>query len=221
MTEKIILCWSGGKDSAMALYELRKAGAYEVVALLSTVTEEHDRVSMHDVRRLLLEKQAKEVGLPLEKVTIPKNGRNETYACRMQAALFKYQREGIRLVAFGDIFLEDLRRYRERNLSRLGMKGYFPLWKRDTEELVSAFIDAGFKGIVTCVDSRVLEKTLVGSLIDRKFVSLLPPSVDACGENGEYHSFVIDGPVFTRGLTVSCGEVVSRDAFYFCDLVPG
>lgn len=221
MAEKIILCWSGGKDSAMALYELRKVRRYEVVALLSTVTEEHDRVSMHDVRRLLLEKQAKEVGLPLDKVYIPKNGRNETYACRMQEALSKYQRDGISLVAFGDIFLEDLRQYRERNLSRLGMKGYFPLWKRDTGELVSDFIDAGFKGIVTCVDSRVLDKTLLGSPINRRFVSLLPSSVDVCGENGEYHSFVTNGPVFTRGLTVSCGKVGSRDAFYFCDLVPG
>ena len=219
--ERVLLTWSGGKDSAMALHALQSSGAYEVVALLTTVTEQYDRVSMHGVRTALLERQADSLGLPLEKVYIGANASNDEYEARMRDKLAYYQARGVSSVAFGDLFLEDVRRYREENLSRVGMKGLFPLWGRDTSELAHSFIDLGFKAVITCVDSNLLDGAFVGRDFDREFLSELPAAVDRCGENGEFHSFVYEGPLFRSGILYERGEIVLRDSrFYYCDLTP-
>jgi len=221
MKEKIILSWSGGKDSSLAYCYLRETGAYEIAGLLTTVTDGYDRVSMHGVRRILLEQQAKSLGLPLQKVYISKDATNNEYESRMREVLVAYQDRDISSVGFGDISLEDVRRYREEKLAQLGMKGVFPLWKRDTAELIRDFIDLGFKAIVTCVDSRLLDSSFVGKMIDDDFISRLPSHVDPNGENGEFHSFVIDGPIFKQKIKAPIGEIIFRDPFYFCDLLPG
>ena len=221
MTEKVILSWSGGKDSALALHELQKTGDYEIMALLTTVTEGYDRISMHGVRRILLERQADSLGFPLEKVFISKDTSNEKYESKMQKVLEKYLIAGVSSVVFGDIFLEDVRKYREDNLLRIGMKGIFPIWKRDTTELAHTFIDLGFKAVIICVDSNVLDRTFVGRLFDEQFLSELPSTVDPCGENGEFHSFVYDGPIFQERILHTIGEIILRDnRFYYCDLLP-
>ena len=221
MAEKIIFTWSGGKDSAMALYELQRTHSYEVSALLTTITEDYERISMHGVRRILLERQADSLGVSLEKVFISKNTSNEEYESKMQEALIKYRATGVSSVVFGDIFLEDLRKYREDNLSKVDMKGIFPIWKRDTTELAHTFIDLDFKAFVTCVDSNVLDKKFVGRVFDEQFLSELPSTVDACGENGEFHSFAYDGPIFRERIAFTVGDIVLRDnRFYFCDLIP-
>ena len=217
--KKILLSWSGGKDSAMALYEIQKTKRYEIVALLTTVTDGYGRVSMHGVREELLERQAESLGLPLHKILIPKKVANEEYESIMREVLTTYKHEDVHSVAFGDIFLEDLRRYREGNLAKMGMEGIFPIWKRDSRELVGTFIDLGFRAITTCVDSRVLDSSFVGREIDDDFVRQLPPHVDPCGENGEHHSFVYSGPTFRREIAFTIGEIVLRDSFYFCDLL--
>lgn len=221
MNEKVLVAWSGGKDSAMALYELLASNDYKVVALLTTVTEDYDRISMHGVRSALLEAQAESLGIPLEKVYITKDSSNEEYEARMKERLTYYKSKGVSSVAFGDIFLEDLRRYREGNLSKIGMKGIFPIWKKETRALAHRFIDLGFKAIVSCVDLKVLEKRFVGRIFDGGFSSELPSGVDPCGENGEFHSFVYDGPIFRKGISFRKGEVVLRgERFWYCDLVP-
>jgi uncharacterized protein (TIGR00290 family) len=219
--EKVLLSWSGGKDSALALHELRKSGKYEVAALLTTITRDYDRICMHGVRSILLEQQAESLGVPAEKIFISKNASNEEYESSMRQILERYRSEGVCGVVFGDIFLEDLRKYRQERLSQIGMKGLFPIWKRDTAELACAFIDLGFEAIVTCADSNLLDSTLVGRPFDEQFLSTLPEAVDPCGENGEFHSFVSDGPIFQRQIPHTTGEVVLREnGFYYCDLVP-
>lgn len=220
ITEKVLFTWSGGKDSAMALYELKKSNGYEITGLLTTITEDYDRISMHGVRRALLEKQADFLCIPLEKVFISKQSSNEGYESRMRAALEKYKEVGVTSVAFGDIFLEELRRYREDNLANLGMKGIFPIWKKDSTDLAHAFIDQGFRAVITCVDSQVLNKSFVGREFDKKFLYDLPPTVDPCGENGEFHSFVYDGPIFKKRIAYTKGDIVLRDnRFYYCDVL--
>jgi uncharacterized protein (TIGR00290 family) len=221
MKEKIILAWSGGKDCSLAHYYIQEARAYEIAGLLTTVTDGYDRVSMHGVRRTLLERQAQSLGLPLQKVYIPKESTDKDYDSKMKEVLLAYQDEGINAVAFGDIFLEDVRRYREEKLAQIGMEAIFPLWKRDTTELIRSFIDLGFEALITCVDSKALDSYFAGRLINGDFVSSLPPHVDPNGENGEFHSFAIDGPIFKQRINVYTGEVVLRDSFYFCDLLPG
>lgn len=219
---KAILSWSGGKDAALALHELQSQGKYEISALLTTVTEQYDRVSMHGVRSTLLELQAEYLGLPLEKVFISKDASNEEYDSRMRQVLEKYSTAGASAVVFGDVFLDDVRKYREDNLSKAGMMGLFPLWKRDTAELALEFIDLGFEAVVTCVDTNALDKSFVGRSFDRRFLSDLPPDVDPCGENGEFHSFVYGGPIFRHRIPCKKGEIVLRDdRFYYCDLIPG
>ena len=218
--EKIILCFSGGKDSSMALYELQRQGECEVVALLTTVTDAYDRISMHGVRRSLLAAQAESLGLPLCEVSIAPGAGNDEYEANMGAALKEFHDRGIETVAFGDIFLEDLRQYREERLAQVGMRGIFPIWMRDTRELVDTFIDLGFKAYTSCIDPRVLDDSFAGRLIDRDFVDSLPAGVDPCGENGEFHSFVADGPIFQQPISISRGEVVERDGFVFCDFIP-
>jgi len=221
MKEKILLSWSGGKDSSLAHYYIKETKAYEIVALLTTITDGYDRVSMHGVRRTLLEQQAESLGLPLQKVYIPKDSTDKEYESRMKKVLLGYQDENINSVGFGDIFLEDVRKYREEKLAKIGMGAIFPLWKRDTGELIRNFINLRFKAMVTCVDSKILDSSFAGKLINDDFVSSLPPHIDPNGENGEFHSFVFDGPIFKQKINVSTGEVVLRDSFYFCDLLPG
>jgi uncharacterized protein (TIGR00290 family) len=220
MTESILFCWSGGKDSAMALYELQRANQARVTGLLTTVTEGYDRISMHGVRRPLLEEQASALGLPLHIVLIPPKCANADYEARMGEALAQQQKKGISAVAFGDIFLEDLRVYREEKLAPTGLRALFPIWKRDTHELARTFSHLGFHAVTVCVDQRVLDASFVGQEINDDFLQRLPQSVDPCGENGEFHSFVYDGPIFRHPIRVMRGEVVARDGFCFCDLLP-
>jgi len=221
VAEKVIFSWSGGKDSALALYEVQKSKNYEILALLTTITEDYDRVSMHGLRRSFLEQHANSLGIPLEKVFITKDASNEEYESKMKEALLIYQNAGVHSVVFGDIFLQDVRKYREENLSKIGMNGVFPIWRRNTTELAHSFIDLGFKAVTTCVDSNVLDVRFVGKVFDRQFLSELPPTVDPCGENGEFHSFVYDGPIFRENILFKKGEIVLRDnRFYYCDLIP-
>lgn len=219
--EKIIFAWSGGKDSAMALHKIQKSKNYEISALLTTVTEGYDRISMHGIRRTLLEEQARSLNLNLEKVYISQKSSNEEYETRMKTALTTYKNRGVSAVAFGDIFLEDLKKYREENLAKIGMKGIFPLWKRRSTKLARSFIDLGFKAVITCVDSNALDQSFAGRTFDEEFLSALPAGVDPCGENGEFHSFVYDGPIFNKKIAHKKGDVVCREnRFYYCDLIP-
>jgi len=219
--EKVLVSWSGGKDSAMALHEILESQQYQVAALLTTVTAEYDRISMHGVRCSLLERQAWSLGLPLDKVLISKESPNEEYETRMAQTLMKHMASGVTSVVFGDIFLEDLRKYREKNLAILGMKAVFPLWKRDTGQLMQSFIALGFKAITVCIDTQALDGQFAGRIINRQFMIDLPKTADICGENGEYHSFVYDGPIFKRSIPYKVGETVLRDdRFYYCDLMP-
>lgn len=219
--EKILFTWSGGKDSAQALYELQRSPDYDIAALLTTVTEDYDRISMHGVRSILLEQQAKSIGLTLEKVFITKNSSNEEYEARMNKILLHYRGLGVSTVAFGDIFLQDLKKYREENLLRVGLKALFPVWKRDTHDLARSFIDLGFRAVVTCIDSKVLNQSFVGREFNSDFLTELPETVDPCGENGEFHTFVYDGPIFKNKIPFEIGDVVLRDdRFYYCDLKP-
>ncbi|HET6143753.1 MAG TPA: hypothetical protein VFE02_09595 [Candidatus Acidoferrales bacterium] len=220
MPEKVLFCWSGGKDSSMALHALRAAANYRIAALLTTVTEEYDRISMHGVRRILLERQAESLGLPLHPVLIPPQCINTTYELRMKETLVRYFAEGVRRVAFGDIFLEDLRVYREKNLAQVDMTAIFPIWKRDTRELAREFMRDGFRAIAVCVDPRVLDASFAGRELDASFFADLPRGVDPCGENGEFHTFVFDGPIFKSPIAIRTGEKVLRDGFCFCDLLP-
>jgi uncharacterized protein (TIGR00290 family) len=220
MTQNVLFCWSGGKDSAMALYALQTAGNYRITTLLTTVTDAYDRISMHGVRRILLERQAESLGLPLHPVLIPPHCINTIYEERMKEALEQHLALGASQVAFGDIFLEDLRVYREKNLARVGMKAVFPIWKRDTRELAREFVRQGFRAIAVCVDPRVLDPSFAGRELDASFFADLPPGADPCGENGEFHTYVFDGPIFKTPIAVRTGEKVMRDGFYFCDLLP-
>ena len=217
--EPLLFCWSGGKDSAMALHALRQDPVVSVTALLTTVTEGYERISMHGVRRELLAEQADALGLPLHEVRIPPQCVNPVYEARMEEALRIHYEKGVRRVAFGDIFLEDLRAYREKNLARIGMTAIFPIWKRDTHELARGLLAEGFRAAVVCVDSKALDRSFAGRLLDESFFRDLPPNADPCGENGEFHTFVFDGPGFRRPVPFSTGEVIERDGFYFCDLV--
>ncbi len=219
--ESVLFSWSGGKDSAMALHEVLKSGKYKVEALLTVVSSEHDRISMHGVRNILLERQADSLGLPLEKIYISSGASNEEYEESMRQVLEKYLLRGVTKVVFGDIFLEDLKKYREEKLKSVNMTAVFPLWGRDTAEIVSSFIQSGYKAVVTCVDTKVLDKDFAGRIIDEKFISEYPAHADVCGENGEYHSFVYGGPVFSEEVPFLFGEKAEREnGFYFCDLLP-
>lgn len=218
--KKIVYSWSSGKDSAMALHELMKSADCEIASLLTVVTKDYGRISMHGVREELLDLQAVSIGLPLEKIFITKRSGNEEYESLMREALMRHKKDGVKAVAFGDIFLEDLRKYREDRLREVGLEAVFPIWKRDTRELAGSFIEAGFKAIITCVDTKVLDKKFSGRLFDRQFLSELPANVDPCGENGEFHSFVYDGPIFKDPIPCITGEKVVRDErFYYTDIL--
>ena len=216
---KILFAWSSGKDSAMALHELRSSGDCEIAGLLTTITEGYERVSIHGVREELLDAQAASIGLPLTKVWIPQESSLEEYERRMGAALDPFVQQGVSGVAFGDIFLEDLKKGRQEKLARVGLDGLFPIWKRDTAELAAQFIDAGFKAIITCVDTEALDASFAGRTFDAELLSDLPDGVDPCGENGEFHSFTCDGPIFSEPIACRTGETVLRNnRFCFCDL---
>lgn len=214
------MCWSGGKDSALALHALREGAQFDVVALLTTVTRDVDRISMHGIRRELLQRQARSVGLPLDEVWISAGAANEEYETQMEATLGKYRRRGICRVGFGDIFLEDLRAYRERNLARLDMQAVFPLWKRATSELAQNFLDMGFRATTCCIDCRKLGDGFAGREFDSAFLCDLPAEVDPCGESGEFHTFTWSGPIFSCDTPIRTGELVRRDSFLYCDLLP-
>ncbi len=225
LLENVLLSWSGGKDSSLALYEVTKGelrGKFNVVSLITTVTKDFERISMHGVRRELLLRQARALSQNLEEVWIPRNASNQEYETQMAKALEKYKREkGITSVVFGDLFLEDIRKYREERLAWIGLKGEFPLWHKNTKELANSFIDLGFKAIVCCVNPKYLSQEFCGRDFDESFLSSLPESVDPCGENGEFHTFVYEGPIFEgRSIKVKKGEVVLRDGFCFADIIP-
>lgn len=219
--EKIIFTWSGGKDSALALYEIMKTKRYKIVALLTTITRDYDRISMHGVRTELLRRQAESIGIPLREVYVSTGGSNKEYELKMAEALNDFENQGVEKVAFGDIFLEDLKRYREDNLAKLGMKGLFPIWKMETKALAQNFIDLRLKAIVVCVDTQKLSPEFSGMEFDAQFLAKLPEGIDPCGENGEFHSFVYDGPIFKKRIEFKKGERVLRDNRYcFCELIP-
>ena len=244
MKEKIVFCWSGGKDSALALRRLQAGDRYEIVSLLTTCNEHFQRVSMHGVRLELLEQQAAATGLPLEKVFVSQRGSNEEYQQKMSACLLAHKARGVTACAFGDIFLEDLRRWREENLARMGMRGLFPLWKVDSRELIREFFAHGFGTVICCANDAYLDETAVGRNIDPEFIASLPANVDPCGENGEFHSFAFAGPVFRQPIKFHVGEKIYRpveathpadstsayvcptsgprrtNGFWFCDLLP-
>lgn len=213
------MSWSGGKDSCLALYEIQKMKGYRVAALLTTVTRDYDRISMHGVRRVLLERQAASLGLPLHEVFINKGATNQEYEAKMAEAFSDYLAQGIDHVVFGDLFLEEIRAYRDQFLARHNLHGIYPVWRRDTTEFIREFSRLGFKAVVTCVDGKVLDSSFAGRLIDENFLSALPSHIDPCGENGEFHTFVFDGPNFKEAVRFSVGDKVLRDSFYFCDLL--
>jgi len=217
---KTWLSWSSGKDSAFALYELQRSAEFEVTALLTTVNEDYDRVAMHAVRHELLERQARQAGLPLEIVKIPRVCTNEIYEAKFLEALRRAESQGVEAVAYGDLFLEDIRAYREKLHQATRLKTVFPLWLRPTAELAREMIRAGFKAIVTCVDPAKLSPDFAGRDFDLDFLAELPPGVDPCGENGEFHTFVYDGPIFRKPVRVAKGEVVAREGFAVQDLIP-
>jgi uncharacterized protein (TIGR00290 family) len=213
------LSWSGGKDSALTLWTLRDQGI-EPLALITTVTDEYDRISMHGVRRELLCRQAQATGIPLVEVRIPPGCVNEVYEARMAQAFASPPLSDVQEVAFGDLFLEDVRAYRQTRLAANDMRGRFPLWGRDTGVLAREFIAAGFQAYVVCLDPRALDASFAGRTYDEQLLADLPASVDPCGENGEFHTFVHAGPIFAEPIACQTGEVVEREGFVFCDLKP-
>jgi uncharacterized protein (TIGR00290 family) len=217
---KALVAWSSGKDSAYALELARRAGEVEVVGLLTTVTEDYARVSMHGVREEVLELQARAAGLPLRRVRIPAGCVNAEYERRMAQAVARARDDGITRVIFGDIFLEDVRAYRERMLAGTGISPAFPLWGRETRSLAREMLDAGISATLVCVDPRRLPAEFAGRAFDASLLAELPSDVDPCGENGEFHTCVADGPMFSAPVGLAPGEVVLRDGFVFADLMP-
>jgi uncharacterized protein (TIGR00290 family) len=214
----IWLSWSSGKDSAFALKQLQESEDYKVERLVTTVTDEFDRVSMHSTRVSLLRKQAEMLGLPLEIVSIPFPCTNEIYEQRMKALIVKAQEAGISHIAFGDISLEDVRRYREDLFKGTGVEPLFPIWGVDSKQLSRLLVSEGYKAKITCVDPKQLSENFAGKDFSEDFLDELPATVDPCGEYGEFHSFVYDAPMFSAPIQVSVGEVVSRDGFVFADV---
>jgi len=217
---KALLSWSSGKDAAWALHVLRQAGEVEVVGLLTTLNQAFDRVAMHGVREALLEAQAEAVGLPLWKVPLPWPCPNEAYEALMAQACAKAAADGIGAMAFGDLFLEDVRDYRIQKLAGTGLTPLFPIWDPDTATLARRMVAAGLKATLACVDPRALDASFAGRVFDAALLAELPASVDPCGERGEFHTFAWDGPMFSHPVSVRNGEVVERDGFVFADLVP-
>ncbi|MBN1689023.1 MAG: adenine nucleotide alpha hydrolase [Candidatus Omnitrophica bacterium] len=219
--KKALMAWSGGKDSALALDEIKKSGEYQIEALLTTVTREYERISMHGVPVALLRRQVESLGYPLEIVWISKDASNEDYESQMALKLKESIQKGVQAVIFGDIFLRDLRRYREENLAKVGLEAVFPLWQKKTSLLSKQFVERGFQAVVTCVDSQVCPGEFSGREYNAALLASLPSKVDPCGENGEFHSFVYAGPIFRDPIQFKKGEIVLREnRFSFCDLQP-
>ena len=218
---KAWLAWSSGKDSAWALHSVRQAGSFDVMALLTTVNRTHGRVAMHAVRESLLEMQAEAAGLKLVKVAIPSPCSNGIYEAAMSEAMVQARDEGVRHVIFGDLFLEDIRTYREKQLAMCGMTPVFALWGKETRALAEEMIAGGLSAYLTCVDPRKLERGFAGRRFNAELLADLPAGVDPCGENGEFHTFACAGPMFRAELAVTVGEIVERDGFVFADLLPG
>ena len=220
MAAKALIAWSSGKDSAWALHEARQSGEYEIVGALTTVTETFGRVSMHGVREELLRAQLEAIGIPPNIVPIPFPCPNEVYEARMEAALSQAKAEGVSHVIFGDLFLEDVRAYREANMAGTGVAPVFPLWGRPTKALAHAMIEGGLKTHLVTVDLKAMPKSFAGRKFDEALLDDFPAGVDPCGERGEFHTCVLDGPMFSRAIAASVGEVVEREGFAFADLVP-
>lgn len=221
--ERIVLSWSGGKDSSLALAALREDPRYEVAALLTSITREYDRVSIHGVRRSLVEAQARALDLPLLELTLEPRSSNSAYEAAFRTAVdtMRLHLPDVRRIAFGDLFLEDVRAYRESLVASVGLEPHFPIWGRDTRALAQEFIAAGFRAHLVCVDTTQLAAGFAGRLYDTAFLAELPDAVDPCGERGEFHTFVSGGPMFAEPIPVEHGEIVLREArFAFCDLLP-
>lgn len=210
MVKKALFNWSSGKDSALALYKILQDKEYEINCLLTSVNQQFQRISMHGVRVELLEQQAKSIGLTLEIMQIPEMPTMEVYESVVETTLAKFKKQGATHSIFGDIFLEDLRKYRETKLAEMDFEGVFPLWKIPTQDLIQEFIALGFKTIVVCVNERFLDKSFVGRIIDQEFINDLPKNVDVCGENGEFHTFTFDGPIFAKPILFEVGDIVYR-----------
>ncbi len=217
---KVVVSWSTGKDSTLALHEVQRSGDVEVVGILTTVTSAFGRVSMHGVRETLLDQQAEALGLRSWKVPIPSPCPNDVYEREMARVLGETRQLGVSAVIFGDLFLEDIRRYRETRLAEVGMRGIFPLWGRKTDELAREMIAVGIRATLTCIDPKKLDRSFAGKSFDAALLDALPKTVDPCGENGEFHSFAWAGPSFRRSIPIEVGEVVDRDGFVFADVLP-
>ncbi len=239
MAYKSFFNWSGGKDSSLALYHLLNDKKYSVDKLLTNLSGQYRRISMHGVSEELLERQAASIGIPLQKLILSDKPSMEEYESYMMNTMIELKQQNFTHSVFGDIFLEDLKIYRETQLAKIGMVAVFPIWKRDTKELIHEFIDLGFKTIVVCINEKYLDKSFCGRIIDKDFINDLPPNVDACGENGEFHTFVFDGPIFKHPVTFIKGEIIYKKypapkqqhdncfqpkpvedyGFHFCDLL--
>ncbi|SFB24398.1 Dph6-related ATP pyrophosphatase [Algoriphagus aquimarinus] len=241
---KAVMNWSGGKDSALTLYKLQQSQEFEIACLLTSISQKCQRISMHGVRSELLDAQAKSIGIPVVKMEVPDMPSMEVYENTMRDTLSDLKKKGITASIFGDIFLEDLREYRENKLAELELTAVFPLWKQPTGKLIHEFLDLGFKTITTCVNEKYLDKSFVGRVIDEDFLKDLPANVDPCGEHGEFHTFVFDGPIFSKPIEFEIGEKVLRKyeapkteddsdqcfsdkkedpakyGFWYCDLIP-
>lgn len=220
MRPSIWISWSSGKDSAFALYELLQQNNYQVAGLLTTVNETFGRVAMHSTREALLVRQAEELAIPLIKINIPYPCSNVLYEQQMGHAIAQANAQGVTHIMFGDLFLEDIRQYREDMLRPTGIIPVFPLWQRSTKALALEMIDLGFKAIITSVDPKQLSPSFAGRLFDKRFLDDLPASVDPCGERGEFHTFVYDAPLFRNPIDVTVGDIVERDGFVFADVMP-
>ena len=239
--KKAYLNWSSGKDAAFALYTLQDAGDIKIEKLVTTINSAVDRVSMHGVRKELLLLQAKSIGIPIYIIALEGNVSMETYNSTMRIAVSKLLKEGFTHSVFGDIFLEDLKENREKQLEEVGLKAVFPLWKKDTHQLINDFLASGFKAITVCVNSKVLDRSFCGRILDQNFLADLPQGVDPCGDNGEFHTFVFDGPIFKNPIKFEIGEIVQKSykahedeedncfssdekswdtSFWYCDLIP-
>jgi uncharacterized protein (TIGR00290 family) len=219
MPPKAFLSWSSGKDCAYALVEARRKGLADVVGILTTVNEVYDRVAMHGVRSSVLDRQIAALGLPCIKIPLPSPCPNDVYESRMADAVARIASQGVRHMVFGDLFLEDIRAYREEKLAAVGMEALFPLWQRNTAALAQEMLSNGIIAHLACVDPRKLDKRFAGRAFDRSLLADLPPDVDPCGENGEFHTVVSGGPMFNSPIPLKVGEVVERDGFVFADMV--
>ena len=220
MKKKAVFSWSTGKDSALALHKILNQNEYDIVSLVTTVTEDYGRVSMHGLRVELLEEQAESLGIPLKKIYIPKQCTNDIYEKSFEDGLREFRESGVYNIIFGDIFLEDVRNYRLKQMDKIDMNCVFPIWHEKSTDLAERFIDLGFRAKIICVDSEVLGKEFAGREYDRDFLTDLPENIDKCGENGEFHTFTYDGPLFSFSVDCTAGDIVLKDSrFFYCDIV--